>query len=222
MLIALLMAGAVAKYLPPVPTLAAALIWSRPTAATPVLGGAALAAIHQRRRFSRADQIAGWLRTAASELRAGGSLRNAVIGACQAVPDLELARASRLASVGRPLDEVAGAMIGVEGMSAVAATLVIASRTGGSVVPALEALMGEAVDEAALEQERRSATAQARLSIAIVGGFPVAVLATQIARGEIGQLLSGGPVAVALVLIGVALLVGGLVTVGVLMRRAHR
>jgi Flp pilus assembly protein TadB len=219
---ALLVAGAMTRWFPPIPALGAALVWSHPVVAAPLIGGALLLAVHQRRRYSRPDQVAVWLRTAASELRAGHSLRNGVIGACRAVPELGLGTASRLASAGRPLDEVAGAIIGVEGMSAAAATLVIAGRTGGSVVPALEALMGEAVDEAALERERHTSTAQARLSIAIVGGFPVAVLATQIARGEIGHLLTKGPVAVALVLIGVALLIGGLVTVGVLMRRVHR
>jgi Flp pilus assembly protein TadB len=106
-----------------------------------------------------------------------------------------------------------------EGMEAVAAVLTVAGSTGGSVVAVLETLAAEAADEASLHKEKRSLTAGARWSIALVGGFPLAVLVAQIFRGELGHLLSAGPVAAGMVVVGVSLLALGLLAVGVLLKR---
>jgi hypothetical protein len=47
----------------------------------------------------------------------------------------------------------------------------------------------------------------------------LAVLAAQIVRGEVGQMVSAGPVAAAMVVVGVSLLSLGLLAVGVLLKR---
>ena len=126
--------------------------------------------------------IAGWLRTAAAELRAGMSLRSALAAASRSYPALELEHPSRLAAAGRPMTEVGAAMASVRGMEAAAVVLEVTSFTGGSVAPVLEALAVEAADEAGLAAERRSLTVAARWSIGLVGGFPLLILVVQIAR----------------------------------------
>jgi Flp pilus assembly protein TadB len=105
------------------------------------------------------------------------------------------------------------------GMEAVAAVLAVAGTTGGSVVAVLETLAAEAADEASLHNEKRSLTAAARWSIGLVGGFPLVVLAAQIVRGELGQMVSAGPVAAAMIVIGISLLSLGLLAVGLLLKR---
>ena len=59
---------------------------------------------------------------------------------------------------------------------AIATAVRVAAMTGGSAVPVFESLAADAADEAALARERRELTVQARLSIAVVAGFPIAVL----------------------------------------------
>ena len=54
--------------------------------------------------------------------------------------------------------------------------------------------------------ERTAAAAQARLSAAIVAGIPVAVLAVAGFTGRLGDLISGGPVGMVMVALGVGLL----------------
>ena len=61
-------------------------------------------------------------------------------------------------------------------------------------------------EEAELAGERTAAAAQARLSAAIVAGIPVAVLAVAGFTGRLGDLISGGPVGMVMVALGVGLL----------------
>ncbi|MGQ0848733.1 MAG: type II secretion system F family protein [Actinomycetota bacterium] len=220
MLIGLVLAVAVAGWVPPLPALLTALVWTEPLAALPVVLFGAAKAWSGRRRSARSELMAAWLRSIAGELRAGRSLRMALVGASRSVPELALDGVARLAEAGRPLEEVAQAMAALPGMGSAAAILVAAGRTGGSVVPVLDVLAGEATDESVLDRELRSSTVQARLSVAIVGGFPLAVLATQLAGGELGRLLARGPVGVGIVLVGTGLLLSGLGAVAFLLRRA--
>lgn len=89
-------------------------------------------------------------------------------------------------------------------------------------MPIFESLAVDATDEAALARERRELTVQARLSIAVVAGFPIAVLGYQISSGQAIELVRRGPVGVALLVIGVGFLGIGLGAVALLMRRARR
>lgn len=221
MLSALVVAMGCWGAMPIAPALGLALVWQKPLVAAPVLGVATARVLVARKREHRSEMIAGWLRTAAAELRAGMSLRSALAAASRSYPALELEHPSRLAAAGRPMTEVGAAMASVRGMEAVAVVLEVTSLTGGSVAPVLEALAVEAADEAGLAAERRSLTVAARWSIGLVGGFPLLILVVQIARGEIARMLSGGVVSAALVLAGVVLQLSGLATVALLMRKAR-
>ena len=198
-----------------------ALTWSSPEVAAGPIAVALGLVLRDKGRSSRTLLVAGWLRAASGELRAGSSLRSAVARAIAAYPDLGLERIGRLAHAGRPLSEMSIALANHEGMEAVAAVVAVAGSTGGSVVTVLETLAAEAADEATLEREKRSLTAAARWSIGLVGGFPLAVLAAQIVRGEVGAMLAAGPIPAAMVIIGAFLLSLGLLTVGLLLRRVR-
>jgi Flp pilus assembly protein TadB len=204
-----------------VKTLLLALTWSSPEVAIVPLAVALGLVLRDKGRSTGSALVAGWLRAAVGELRAGSSLRTAIAGAVEAYPDLGLERIGRLADAGRPLSEMSVALAEHAGMEAVAAVVAVAGSTGGSVVKVLETLATEAADEATLQREKRSLTAAARWSIGLVGGFPLAVLAAQIVRGELGSMLAGGTVPAAMVIIGVSLLVIGLLTVGLLLRRVR-
>ena len=198
-----------------------ALTWSSPEVAVGPLVVALGLVLRDKGRWTRSALVAGWLRAAAGELRAGSSLRSAIAGAVDAYPDLGLERIGRLANAGRPLSEMSAALAERQGMEAVAAVVAVAGSTGGSVVKVLETLATEAADEATLQREKRSLTAAARWSIGLVGGFPLAVLAVQVIRGEVASMLAAGTVPAAMVVIGVSLLTLGLVTVGLLLKRVH-
>ena len=76
-------------------------------------------------------------------------------------------------------------------------------------------------EEAELAGERTAAAAQARLSAAIVAGIPVAVLAVAGFSGRLGDLVSGGPVGMVMVALGIGLLATGSAwVIGLLRRRA--
>ena len=222
MLSTLLLAAGLTRTVPILSAATVALLWSEPLLATPVIIAGIAKARHGRDRCSRHDLVAGWLRTLAGELRAGRSLRVAVTGAVSAVPELELHRISRLAATGRPMDEAASVLANHEGLEPAAAALRVAARTGGSVAAVFDALTGDAVDEATAEREQRTLTVQARLSVTIVAGFPLVVLAFQVFSGGVGRLLEAGRIGVAIVLLGTGLLAVGLLAVWVLLRRARR
>ncbi len=107
-------------------------------------------------------------------------------------------------------------------MTGVATGLRVAALTGGSAVPVFESLAVDATDEVALARERRELTVQARLSIAVVAGFPIAVLGYQIISGQAMELIREGSVGLALLIVGAGLLGMGLTTVAILMGRARR
>lgn len=209
-------------YLPPVEGIAIVVIYTQPLIALPAL---ALAVVRSRMasdRTSGPELVAAFLRSVAAELRAGRSLRVALVDSARLDPRLGLARIVRVASAGRPMDEVADEMATYPGMSGIATALRVAAMTGGSAVPVFESLAVDASDEAALARERRELTVQARLSIAVVAGFPVAILGYQVTSGQAMELVRQGSVGVALLVVGVGLLSLGLAVVGTLMRRARR
>lgn len=203
------------------PALGLALLWQEPIAALPVLVVAAGKVLFAQRRELYSEQLAGWLRTTAAELRAGMSLRSSLVAAATVYSGLGLGQMARLAAAGRPMSEVSAALARVPGMEAASVVLEVTGVTGGSVAPVLEALAAESADEAGLTAERRSLTVAARWSIGLVGGFPLLVLAVQIARGEIGRMLNGGIVSAALVVVGIGLLLSGMGIAGFLMRKAR-
>jgi Flp pilus assembly protein TadB len=166
--------------------------------------------------------VATFLRSVSYELRAGRSLRMALVDTARLEPRLGLARVVRVAAAGRPMEQVADEIATNPAMAGIATGLRVAAMTGGTAVPVFESLAADATDEVALARERRELTVHARLSIAVVAGFPVAVLGYQIVSGQAMELIREGSVGVALLIVGVGLLGMGLTTVAILLRRARR
>jgi Flp pilus assembly protein TadB len=202
--------------------LAIALIHAQPVLALPAVAVAVIGSRRVSAGTSHLELVAAFLRSLASELRGGRSLRVALVDSARLDPRLGLARIVRIAAAGRPMEQVADEMAACPGMAGVATGLRVAAMTGGSAVPVFESLAVDATDEVALARERRELTVQARLSIAVVAGFPIAVLGYQVVSGQALRLVRQGSVGVALLIIGIGLLGLGLATVAVLMRRARR
>ena len=222
MLTGLMLAAICLGYLPRVEGIAIVIIHSQPLIALPAV---ALAVVSSRKGADRAsppDLVAAFLRSVSAELRAGRSLRVALVDSARLDPRLGLARIVRVAGAGRPMEQVADEMATCPGMSGIASALRVAAMTGGSAVPVFESLAIDAADEAALARERRELTVQARLSIAVVAGFPIAVLGYQIASGQAMRLVRQGSAGIALLIVGVGLLSFGLAVVAILMRKARR
>lgn len=222
MLTGLVLGAVCLGYLPPVAGTAIALINTQPALALPAL---ALAVIRSRMgsdRTSQPELVATFLRSVSYELRAGRSLRMALVDTARLEPRLGLARVVRVAAAGRPMEQVADEIATNPAMAGIATGLRVAAMTGGSAVPVFESLAADATDEVALARERRELTVHARLSIAVVAGFPMAVLGYQIISGQAMELIREGSVGVALLIVGVGLLGMGLTTVAILMRRARR
>ena len=222
MLIGLILAAVCLGYLPLVEGVAAAVVLFEPLMAVPAVGLAVIRSRRQANRSSHPELVAALVRSVSAELRAGRSLRVALVDSARIEPRLGLARVVRVAAAGRPMEDVADELSGCRGMSGIATAVRVSAMTGASAVPVFESLGTEAAEEAALARERRELTVQARLSIAVVAGFPIAVLCYQVASGQAIELVRQGPIGVGLLLIGVSLLGLGLGIVGLLMRRARR
>ena len=222
MLTGLMLAAVSLGFVPAIEGIAVVVIYTQPVIALPAV---ALAVVRSRRASDRTSQpelVAAFLRSVAAELRAGQSLRVALVDSARLEPRLGLARIVRVAAAGRPMEQVADEMSTCPGMSGIATALRVAAMTGGSAVPVFESLAVDAADEAALVRERRELTVQARLSIAVVAGFPIAVLGYQISSGQAMELVRQGSVGMGLLIVGVGLLGLGLGAVAILMRRVRR
>jgi Flp pilus assembly protein TadB len=222
MLTACLIAGALLGVFPFLAVILMILVWEQPLVAALIMIGVAGSGRWRRPRRPRQDHVADFLRTWASELRAGRSLRAGLVESARANERLGLSRVERLAAAGRPLAEVGAALAVVRGLAPAAAALAVASHTGGSAVAVFDALAADAVDEASFDRERRELTATARFSVAIVGGFPLVVFAYQLANGQAARLVRSGPIGIGIIGLGSLLLVAGLGTVAGLLRRARR
>jgi Flp pilus assembly protein TadB len=222
MLTGLVLAAVCLGYLPGIEGIAVALIYTQPVVALPAVALAVMRSRKASDRTSQPELVATFLRSVAAELRAGRSLRVALVDSARLDPRLGLARIVRVAAAGRPMEQVADEMATCPGMTGIATALRVAAMTGGSAVPVFESLVVDATDEVALARERRELTVQARLSIAVVAGFPIAVLGYQVTSGQAMELVREGSAGVALLIIGVGLLGLGLAAVAFLMRRARR
>jgi len=163
-----------------------------------------------------------FLQAVASELRAGASLRAAVAEAAVRIPSL--ASIARAARAGRPLEELAGSLaLGLDRHGALTAAAVrIAGTTGGRVADTFDELALLAAEDMVMEGERRAATAQARISAWIVGGLPVAYLAYAASSGRLSALWNAGTVGVVVLGLGSFLLLSGVSSIVVMVRRASR
>lgn len=186
-------------------------------AALVVLSGAVLRA---------ADSLAPhpeavYLRAVGAELRAGASLRAAMVAAAQRSPELGLQRWVRLAAAGHPMPELARRLgdhlpqLGV----AVPAAVDLLARSGGAGAEVFEQLAAQVEQRRALEGEVVAATAQVRLSALVVALAPVVVVGWLAARGTFLTLVQSSA-GLVIVLLGLGLQAVGVAVVVLLVRRA--
>jgi len=190
------------------------------------LVGVALWAVarHRRAEGPTPDDEAVFLRGLAAELSAGASLRGGVVAAAGRAPSLDLHKAARLCSAGRPATEIGRALEDSMRVNreAVSAAFRLASLTGGAIAPVVEALAERAEADGRLGRDRRALTAQARMSAWVVGGAPVVLIVLGILTGagpDVDELGTGGSI---LVLAGLALILSGSLLVWAMVRRAER
>lgn len=113
----------------------------------------------------------------AAELRAGASIRSALVAATSGHNDDISLVVGRMAAAGRPLGDIAAALteLPINGRRAAAALRVVV-MAGGRSADVFSRLADRAMEEADLLRERRVQTVQARLSALIIGGIPVVSL----------------------------------------------
>lgn len=169
------------------------------------------------------DEVA-LLNGLAAELRAGASLRVALIAGAERAPQLDLGRAVRAAAAGQPMSELAAELAGVLPVNGrlVAAAFRLTATSGGRAASVFEELALRAAETGELSRERRALTAQARLSAFVVGGAPVAMVGVLLISGKAQALLAAGPVGHAIAAIGVGLELVGLAVVAIVLRNAER
>ena len=163
-------------------------------------------------------QEVAYLQAVSAELRAGRSLRHALVEACVRAPGLDLAYLARLARSGRPMGEVAdAASSALPGTGRLAAAAMrIGAESGGQVASAFATLSGIQADRIELARETRAAGATARASVAVLTAVPVCGLAVALTTGSLSDLMALGRIGPILVGVGSLLLVsGGVMTLAI-------
>ena len=165
---------------------------------------------HRSRRLDPYQEVA-YLQAVSAELRAGRSLRQALLEAANRAPGLDLDYTARLARSGRPMEEVAKAASAAlpETGTLAAAALRIGARSGGGVASAFATLAGIQADRIELARENRAAGASARASVAVLTILPVGGLFFAFSTGMLSEMLALGRIGPILVAAGSVLLVSG-------------
>ncbi len=174
-------------------------------------------------RPETSDEVA-LLNGLAAELRAGASLRMALVAGAGRAPHLDLDRAVRAAAAGQPMSDVAAELEPALPSNGrlFAAAFRLTATSGGRAASVFEELALRAAEAGELSRERRALTAQARLSTLVVGGAPVAMVVVLLITGKAQALLAAGPVGHTMAAIGVGLELAGLAVVGIVLRNAER
>lgn len=185
------------------------------------LGIVAIAAtaviVHRRKRCTEMIDEAGFLRTIATSVSAGSSLRSAIRDGDRRVVTSRTRRLCdagvSMAKIGRDLQPSL-----VLNGSTFAAVCSISERTGSMLAPTLHVLADRATAVADLRRHRGVATAQARFSAGVVGLAPLGVTAGLIVmRGVPGD---GNPIALASMVLGSAMQLAGVAVVFVMASRS--
>ena len=166
-----------------------------------------------RARSQRSDpyEEVEFLQGVAAELRAGNSVRSAVVGATARVPGLALGRAARMCTAGLPMADISSEFVAhlpVSGRLA-AAAVEISAESGGRVAAVFSTLAGIQADEIELQREVVASTATIRASVVVLAGLPIVGFAYAMASGQFVRLIAVGTAGVAILVIGGALLLGG-------------
>lgn len=179
--------------------------------------GVAVFAVHRRKLRSELIDEAGFLRTIATSVSAGSTLRSAIRSGDR---QIVTSRTRRLCDAGVSMAKVGRSLQPslVHNGSTFAAVCSLSERTGSMLAPTLHVLADRAADVADLDRHRSVATAQARFSAMIVGLAPLAVTGGLIVmRGLPGD---GSPIAVASIALGSAMQVVGVAVVFFLASRS--
>ena len=177
------------------------------------LGGVLALVLRNRRRTSTRPAI--FCHAVARELRAGATLRAALLSACasagielEADGDLVVSLADLTGVLARAIPVISEELV---------ALVTSADESGVASAALFEELGDLAMAHVELEEELRIATAPARASALVLLGLPVAFIGYQVSSGSLPPLFGGGPQS-AIALIGAALAASG-VTIGFLMVR---
>lgn len=193
-------------------------VWA---AAAVAVGGVVRAA---RRPPNRpVDMEARFLMALAAELRTGATWRQALDAAAARVPDLPLGPATARARAGRDAGHVGAALhaaLPYLGRPSAAALRLVA-EAGAPAAAVFGTLAGQAAQRAGDRRERAAATAQARLSAALVGGAPVVLALLLLAGGRAQAAAMAGPAGPVLLAVGAGLLVTGGAVVVLMLRAAE-
>ena len=225
-LVAVLLAGALLAGVPAwlVGVGAVTVVW--PGVGVAAASGAVLFSLAGRWRASGSGEASETVlfRAVAAELRAGSSLRLALGAAAARVPELGLTTAARRAAAGVPAPDVAQALsdrLPRNGRLA-AAAFVLSSEMGARAADVFETLALRSAGMDDLVRERRTLTAQARMSALVVAGLPVLLLIGMAVTGKAQALLAAGAVGWAIAAVGGLLELSGVAAVLFMLRRADK
>lgn len=183
-----------------------------------VIGGLlvarALRRAHARRALRASERAVGsFARSTADAIRGGQSLRGALALSAEdlSVPAALRARLRRSAAAmqrGAPtahvLEELARG--GGPQLTLLVAIVALHAEHGGRLAVALERLAGDADHAATLDDERATATAQARATVRTVAALPlIALVGAQALGGDLLGSVAAHPAALALLLLGLGL-----------------
>ena len=164
-------------------------------------------------RASGSDVAAVYFDAVAGELRRGAALRQAL---AVAAPETRLAR---LAATGQPIELVAAEVQSTFALDdeLAGAGIRLAGRSGAPAAALFSRLAERLRSVEQLARDRKTLTAQARLSAAVIGLLPVAPTVMMATSSRARFLLESGPSRMVF-LFGCALQVLGLIAIGLLLR----
>lgn len=174
-------------------------------------GGAPATSLHaawerRRRRPPADDEVAEWCAALATRLRAGESLRAAVMTVDPPAPLApHLAPVVLAAGRGTPIaDAVVHARRVSPGLDRAVGVLRACATSGGPAAEPLDRTAASLRDRCAVVDERRTQSAQARLSAIVLTVLPIAALAMMLAFSASTRSAVGGPVGWLVIPLGLA------------------
>ncbi|HWB89287.1 MAG TPA: hypothetical protein VG872_08795 [Acidimicrobiia bacterium] len=182
----------------------------------PVVVAAAIALLAWRSRPAQDMRPALFCEAVASELRAGATLRHAVMGAAVSVGGLAVAS-------DQTLEHLAGYVaagfpqIGEE----LRLTLLSAARTGSDTAALFDEIGALALAQSEIRREVKVATAPGRATALILLGAPLAYLLGQSGSGKLADLLAS-PQQRMVAILGLGLFLAGLCIAFVVVWRAEK
>ena len=186
----------------------------------PLVVGALVGLHWYRARPDETTKPALFCMGAASELRAGASLRDALTAAATSVGIDPIALR---ATSGAPMAEVAGHVsgefpsIGEE----IRLTVMAAARSGSDSAALFDEIGSLAIAQSEIRREVRVATAPGRATALLLVGAPIVYVTGRAGSGNFSELL-GSAEQRFVTLIGLALFLGGVVVTGLILWRSAK